>query len=275
MTKQKGLSTLVTILLIIAAMAVIAGGVFLYQKMTAVKVANPPAQIVQATPTPTTTSAPAILTAKQPTPTKTIYLRGATVAEQTNNWATYNFNDGELTLKYPIGFFEPDKTPEAGYDDCNYDVSFRVCPDITDVTKDWTVKNYWINTVGTKLIINNTTYCSYKNTEMSSGHVVDYYLYAVFQNNRCYSIKLTVTSDNCTAYLPLKNGDTQQQKKYEACLFRNKQQLSTLNQVITTFNMPQQKACNNNGDCSNGASCDTTKWLNGETHRTCMHDIAL
>ena len=67
------------------------------------------------------------------------------------------------------------------------------------------------------------------------NHLYDYYYYATVKNQKCLIVYLATNTVNCEAYLPIEEGNTEQQKDYDMCLTVNQNRPKILNKILSTF----------------------------------------
>ena len=280
MEKQKGIS-LISIIIIIAVVAIVFGGFLIYEHFMKSQVKSqgtntPPAQSQQ----PNQNQQPSTTTQKiNPIP----------ATDQTVDWKTSANQAYGFEFKDPADFFAANQEPRILIGACNYGVFPSACPNINDIVikdeaagggdikaieSNLAAPNYWQNPEGEKLLINNVPYCLYHTADAGMGHVYDYYYYATVKNGKCLLVYLATATANCDFYLPLEAGNTEQQKSYDDCLTKDKNQPLILDQIISTFEFTDQSqtGCNADSDCQNGASCLVTGPLiaNQPVHKVCV-----
>jgi hypothetical protein len=173
-----------------------------------------------------------------------------TVPDFTANWKTSTNAQFGFELKFPDSFFDVNQQPEILTGNCNYDVFPGSCPNINDIViqdqvaaggdvnaikSNLSYPSYWKNPKGEESTINNIPYCLYQTEDAAMMHSYNSYYYATVSNNQCLVVKLTTSTTNCDAYLPLENGNTTQATNYNNCLTTNKNQPSILSQIVSTF----------------------------------------
>ena len=170
--------------------------------------------------------------------------------DQTAGWNIYTNKDYNFELKYPADFFDQNQPPKLLIGDCNYNVFPDKCPDINNiVAKDLasdggdlkiiqdnlSSPGYWDDPNGQKQIINDLQYCLYITGDAATGHAFNYYYFATVKNGKCLVIYLATATVNCDFYLPLEEGNTEQEKNYNNCLETNKNQPKLLDEIVSTF----------------------------------------
>ena len=213
---MKKISTLIGIIIIIVVIAVLFGGVFIWQNFQLKMPKN-----IQTQP-----------------------------GDQTAGWNTLNNAQFGFFLKYPNNFFDPAQNPKILTGDCNYNVFPGKCPDVNNIIindmiagggdpaaikSNFSNQNYWDNPGGTKQTINNTQFCLYTTGDAATGHAFNYYYFATVKNQKCLVVYMATSTANCDFYLPLEPGNTEQAKNYNNCLTTNKNQPIILKQIINTF----------------------------------------
>ena len=138
MKKENGVSTLIGIIIIVLAAAIIFGGVYVYQNF--------------------------------------FISNGEIKIDQTAGWKTYTNSQYGFEFKYPENFFDTNQQPKLLIGDCNYGVFPSQCPNINNlVAQDMAVDGgdlsaiesnlsnpgYWDDPNGAKQTINNINYCLY------------------------------------------------------------------------------------------------------------------
>jgi hypothetical protein len=170
--------------------------------------------------------------------------------DETAGWKDQTNTQYGFGFKYPSDFFNSNQEPKILVGDCNYSVFPDKCPDIKDiVTKDLaslsgdiniikdnlSSANYWKNPNGEKSTVNNTTYCLYQTQDAATGHIYNSYYYATVTDNKCLVVNLNTSTTNCDFYLPIEEGNTEQQQNYDNCLTTNQNQPIVLKKIISTF----------------------------------------
>ncbi|MFZ1020169.1 MAG: hypothetical protein WAN61_04275 [Minisyncoccia bacterium] len=173
-----------------------------------------------------------------------------TVLDPTAGWKTETNMQFGFSFRYPDGFFDANQMPKILAGNCNYGVFPDSCPninniviadqvagggDINAIESNFSYPNYWKNSKGEKLTINNIPYCLYQTTDAAMMHVYNYYYYATVADKQCLVVNFNTSSTNCEAYLPLQNGNPEQKTNYENCLASNTSQPNILNQILSTF----------------------------------------
>jgi len=222
MKKQKRISTLVGIIIIIVIAVILFGGIFAYQYF-ATKTNNPPqVQNIQNN------------------------------TNQTAGWKIYTNNEYGFEMKYPNGFYAQGHEPKMLTGDCNYSVFPDKCPNIYNIvaedfpfvssSEEWDSDFSNADTNKTpnpyemsKLTINNIPYCLYKVSDAAMNQQYGYYYYTTVKNQKCLVVILNTHTTNCEVYLPLEEGNIEQAKNYNDCLVNNKNQPIILNEIINTF----------------------------------------
>lgn len=170
---------------------------------------------------------------------------------QTAGWKTQANTQYGFELKYPAEFFDAvNQEPKILVGDCDYTVFPEACPNINDlVAKDMTgsggdIKavsdnlaspNYWQNSGGEKSTINDATYCLYQTEDAATGHHYDTYYYTTVVNKQCLVVNFSTSATDCSFYLPIEKGNTQQQQNYDNCITTNQNQPKIINQIVSTF----------------------------------------
>lgn len=178
------------------------------------------------------------------------------IQDQTADWNVQKNTQYGFEFKYPSNFFGSNQEPKILVGDCNYSVFPDTCPDINDIVitslassggdisiiKDnLSSPNYWKVPSGEKSVINDVTYCLYQTEDAAMSQAYVSYYYATVVNNKCLVVNLNTSQTNCDVYLPIENGNTDQQKNYDNCLSVNENQPALLKQVLSTFKFTNSK----------------------------------
>lgn len=174
----------------------------------------------------------------------------AACPEITAGWKTSANSEYGFEMKYPADFFDQNQQPKLLVGDCNYSVFPNKSPNINNIVEKDLVsqggdavaiksnlsdQNYWDNPSGTKQTINGVDYYLYSTGDAATGHAFNYYYFTTVKNNKCFVIYLATSTTNCDFYLPLEEGNTEQENNYNNCLTTNQKQPAILNQIISTF----------------------------------------
>lgn len=142
-------------------------------------------------------------------------------------WRSYKNEEYGLAFKYPENVFH--RAPNVMMIDCEQNNFPKQCPDIDEAVIGSVSQNYWRNSDGEKIMIDDTQYCVYRHSEGAAGtEYVDYY-YTTVKDSQCLVIHFTLSFANCY------NFGAPGDKAYEDCLTENKTKINTLNDVIYTF----------------------------------------
>ena len=134
-------------------------------------------------------------------------------------------------MKYPNGFFDAGHDPKVLVGDCNYNVFPNSCPNVEKIT------NQELNHLpsGSKVTINNTTYCRYQINDAAAGHQYYSDYYATVKNQKCIVVELVTSTTTCENYLPIQSGNAEQQTNYNNCVTKRQSRLPMLTQIVNTF----------------------------------------
>jgi len=166
-------------------------------------------------------------------------------SDPTGGWNVVNNSEFGFSLKYPNNFFDTGHEPKILTGACTY--SLNNCSEIPDVIAenmqggDADIKMNWItngvlDVAGQTININNASYLLCQTSDAGMGHVYNYYYYVTVKNDKCLVVNFDTSATNCSAYLPLEKGNTQQVTNYNNCITKNKNQPIILNEVVNTFN---------------------------------------
>jgi len=169
--------------------------------------------------------------------------------DYTVGWNIFIDDKSGFELKYPSDFFEAGHSPEVLEGNCDYTVFPDRCPNINSIVVEFLIEKggdakaiedgmtlgYWQKPSGEKQTLNNTEYCLYLNSDAAMGHVYNYYYYTTVMNQKCLLVKFDTSTTNCDFYLPLEEGNVEQETNYKNCLEINKSQPVILNEIINTF----------------------------------------
>lgn len=147
------------------------------------------------------------------------------------DWNTVSNNEFGFSLKYPNGFFDAGHEPKILTGDCNYQVFPDACPNINGLVS----QDSQVNVSPSTLTVNNTPYCLYDVADAATGHIYHYYYYTTVKNQKCIVATFDTSATNCDFYLPLEQGNAEQEKNYNDCIVKNQNQPVILNQIINTF----------------------------------------
>lgn len=229
MDYQKGIST-VMILLIIGLVAVFAvGGYFIWQN---IKPDNEPQQTVCAQDVKLCSDGSYV----SRTGPKCEFAKCAPTNDQPTEWNDLANPELGFNLKYPNNFFDAGREPKIFSVKCSYKTLPLKCPDMTAFVPN--------NPTGSlakteRIIINGDDYCKYSISDAAMGRVYYYDYYATVKNQKCIVIELDTSSQNCASYLPIEESNQQQKQNYESCLAKNEARPSILQQIISTFQFPK------------------------------------
>ena len=233
--------------------------------------AQPQASQVQPVQVPVTTPPAAVSPPPNVQPTSTpVQEVPSKPVEVTADWLTLKNAQYGFEFKYPSGFFQNE--PKILVGDCAAAVFPAKCPDITDiVARDQAAAGGDINAIknnlaaqsfqaAEKVTLNGTVYCLHQTNDAAMMHQYNERYYSTVKDGKCLVADFTTVTVSCDVYLPLENGNTEQEKNYNDCLATNKNQPGILKQVISTFKFtsPVQTGCSSNADCTNGATCMVT-----------------
>ncbi len=152
-------------------------------------------------------------------------------SDQTAAWNTITNNQYGFSMKYPSGFFDAGHEAKVLVGDCNYSVFPGSCPNVEKIT------NQELNHLpaGTKVTINNATYCKYQTQDAAMGHQYYFDYYAIVKNQKCVVVDLETSTTTCENYLPLQTGNAEQQTNYNNCVSKRDNRQAILNQIVNTF----------------------------------------
>ena len=151
------------------------------------------------------------------------------------DWKTYTNNNLGITFQYP--------------DSANLSVNDSVAAQKELQTKEGDVsvsvdsKDFkscvqFDVVIPTEIIVNQTPFYQTKEGDAAMGTYHTEIQYATVKDGKCYSINLQYFTHNCSNYLPLEQGNTQQAQGYNKCLADNKSATAledVLNGIMSTF----------------------------------------
>lgn len=144
--------------------------------------------------------------------------------DYTVGWNYADNKESGFTLKYPNNFFDVGHEPKISALDCDAIGFNGSCPVSSSLP-----------TANSEVTINNVKYCLSQEEDAGMGHVYFSYDYLTMKDNKCARIRFSTSTTNCSFYLPLENGNTEQAKNYNNCLTKNEAQPRILNEIINTF----------------------------------------
>lgn len=157
-------------------------------------------------------------------------------SNQPTEWIDLANPELGFELKYPSNFFDAGHEPKIFSVKCSYKTLPQKCPDLTAfIPNSPTGSPVKLE----KININGDDYCKYSLSDAATGHVYYYDYYATAKNQKCIVIELDTSSQNCDFYLPLQDGNLQQKQNYENCLEKNERRPKILEQIISTFQFPK------------------------------------
>lgn len=152
-------------------------------------------------------------------------------------WKTIANQEYGFMAQYPDNFFDIGHEPTVVVGDCNYQVFPNQCPDINGLVLD-NVGNLQ-NIGGNKISVNSNDFCKYEQVSAAAGHQYFYDYYLTVRNQKCLVVQLATFAASCDNYLPLEQGNTEQEKNYTLCISKNIERPKVLDQIVATFKFNQ------------------------------------
>jgi hypothetical protein len=152
-------------------------------------------------------------------------------------WNSYRNDQMGFSFQYPNNFFDAGHEPQVLVGSCNANGFPNACPDVSGLLGQ--DAPMYANQQGSLASINNATYCKFQASDAATGHVYTYYAYATVKNQLCLTVSFAISTANCDFYLPLEQGNIQQETNYNNCVETNKNQPQVLSQMIGTFKLDQ------------------------------------
>lgn len=156
------------------------------------------------------------------------------------DWNTIKYDELGFSLKYPNGFFEAGHEPQVLLSDANVNckqVPINGCPSIT-----WLIGNSIDTSLkNPDIIVNEIHYCHYQATDAAAGHRYYSDFYMTLRNRECFAVEMNTSETVCENYLPLEQGNTEQEKNYNTCVAQRENRPKILQQITGTFKFDETK----------------------------------
>lgn len=153
-------------------------------------------------------------------------------------WKIYTGADNLFEFKYPEDFWG-EQDLKIYQKDCNYENFSGNCPEakniISQELKNQGITDFAKNISFLKVNFSNNLFCLYSYKEGAAGTTYESSFYAIAKNKKCVIINFVTPYPNCQNYLPLEQGNTEQEKNYNNCLKQNQEKPKTLEKIIQTF----------------------------------------
>lgn len=157
--------------------------------------------------------------------------------DPTKNWQTYKDVENKFELKYPEVTFSDNNAPFSFAVDCA-EVNFPAqCPSSSDIQakmRDYNPSTQALNFVPAA-VENTVNFCVAENADGAAGTTYKTYFYLTVKESKCVITKIVVPYPNCQNYLPLEEGNIEQEKNYNNCVKSNSEKPYLLNLVFSTF----------------------------------------
>lgn len=138
-------------------------------------------------------------------------------------------------FEYPVSFFDAGHEPQILVGECNGSAFPKTCPDISSIATD-NSDNFKTANIQ-KWSVNNTQFCLYQTSSASVGNQYYYDYYATVKNDKCLVVELQSSTYTCENYLPLEQGNVEQEANYNRCVSKREMRKDTLQDIVLTFTL--------------------------------------
>lgn len=155
----------------------------------------------------------------------------------TASWKTYSNKEYGFELKYPETLLPDQNAPSAIVVDCASHDFPNKCPDSIDIQNK--IRDFNPNTQPLNFNLidadNDIKFCMASFGDGAAGTTYQNYFYLTVKDSKCIIVKIVIAYPNCQNYLPLEQGNTQQEQSYNNCLTSNQEKPKTLDKILSTF----------------------------------------